>query len=118
MKNFFNLKIGATINLASHNSLWPPFAKIMCERFGFDKITAVVTGSEAADTACKIARKWGIQKRKIAAEECLVLGTGDNYHGLTSGVWSLMERSIKRTGNSLLLTPREGWLTSSRIWPR
>jgi len=61
------------MNLTSHNVLWPPFAKMMCQRFGYDKITAVVTGSEAADTACKIARKWGIQRKGIAVEKCLIL---------------------------------------------
>lgn len=92
------LHSGATINLASHNALWSPFAKMMCERFGYDKIVATVTGSEAVDTACKIARKWGIQRKNIPADKCLILGTGDNYHGLTSGVWGLMEPSPKRTG--------------------
>ncbi|RSL47770.1 hypothetical protein CEP54_013238 [Fusarium duplospermum] len=50
----------------------------------------MVSGAEAVDTACKIARKWGIVHKGIAAEEVPVLGTSDNYHGLTSGIWPIM----------------------------
>jgi ornithine--oxo-acid transaminase len=44
----------------------------MCKRFGYEKITAMVTGAEAADTACKVARKWGTTIKKIRPDEILV----------------------------------------------
>lgn len=52
----------------------------------------MTSGAEAADTACKLARGWGISTKKIKPADVLVLGTSDNYHGTTSGVWPLMER--------------------------
>lgn len=76
--------------MSTHYAGWPKLAKELCERFGYDKVTAMVSGAEAADTACKIARKWGITHKKIPAEEVIVLGTSDNYHGLTSGIWPIM----------------------------
>lgn len=76
--------------MSTHYAGWPKLAKELCERFGYDKVTAMVSGAEAADTACKIARKWGIVHKGIDPEEVLVLGTSDNYHGLTSGIWPIM----------------------------
>lgn len=86
------------INLATHSVEWPNFAEMMCNRFGYDKITAGTSGSEAVDTACKIARKWGVKVKGIPARDVLVLGVSDNYHGLTSGVWPLMDADGKRDG--------------------
>lgn len=77
---------------------WPTFAEMMCRRFGYDKINAAVTGSEAADTAVKIARKWGQQVKGISADKMLVLGVGDNYHGLLSGIWPIMNPDVERDG--------------------
>lgn len=85
------------INLAGHNASWPPFAEMMCRRFGYDKIIAMTSGTEAVDTACKIARKWGIQSKGINAENCVILGVGSSYHGLGSGVWSLMDPGPSRS---------------------
>ncbi|KAH7120365.1 pyridoxal phosphate-dependent transferase [Dactylonectria estremocensis] len=78
-------------NMSTHSVQWPLVAKELCTRLGFDKITPMCTGAEAADTACKIARKWGITHKGIPAEDVLVLGTSENYHGLTCGVWPIME---------------------------
>jgi ornithine--oxo-acid transaminase len=57
----------------------------------------MTSGTEAADTACKIARCWGINQKCIPTEECIVLGVGGCYHGLASGVWGLMDSNILRT---------------------
>ena len=76
--------------MATHSAEWPLLAKELCTRLGYDKVTTMCTGAEAADTACKIARKWGITYKKIAPEDVLILGTSDNYHGLTSGIWPIM----------------------------
>lgn len=51
----------------------------------------MTSGSEATDTACKLARGWGVDIKKIDPKDVLVLGTSDNYHGTLSGVWPLME---------------------------
>lgn len=71
---------------------------MVCKRFGYDKVTAAVSGSEAADAAVKIARKWGLKIKKIPREKLLILGVGDNYHGLSSGIWPIMDPSTDRDG--------------------
>ncbi|KAI8224412.1 hypothetical protein K4K54_005312 [Colletotrichum sp. SAR 10_86] len=57
-----------------------------------------VSGPEAADTASKIARKWGITHKKIPAEEVIVLGTSDNYDDLTWGIWPIMKPGNEAVG--------------------
>jgi ornithine--oxo-acid transaminase len=73
-------------------------AERLCKRFGYDKVISATSGSEATDTAVKIARKWGIIKKGIPANEMLIFGVGDSFHGLTSGVWSLQNSTKKRAG--------------------
>ncbi|MCJ1385857.1 hypothetical protein MMC17_008981 [Xylographa soralifera] len=85
------------VNLATHGPKWPKFARMMCQRFHYDKIASMVTGAEAVDTACKVAQKWGCVRKGIASQEVLVLGVAGNYHGLTAGVWGLMAPSRTRT---------------------
>lgn len=85
---------------------------MMCKRFGYDKILSMVSGTEAADTTCKTARKWGIGVKGIPADECLVLATGKSYHGMTSGVWNLQDPSKKRTG-IVNLPKSRCWVTLS-----
>ena len=69
---------------------------MLCTRFEYGKVCGTTSGTEAADIACKIARKWGIQNKAIPAEECLIFGVGQSYHGLGSGVWPLMDPSSAR----------------------
>lgn len=77
--------------------MFGPFAQRICDRFEYDKVIAMTSGTEAADTACKIARSWGINKKKIPANDCIILGVGGSYHGLSSGVWSLMNSNPLRS---------------------
>ena len=90
------------LNVSTHNATWPDFAEMLCKRFGYDKINAMVTGGEGADAACKIARKWGTQVKGIPSEKVMVLGVSDNYHGLSSGVWPLMNPDQSRVGRCML----------------
>ncbi|KAH7321708.1 pyridoxal phosphate-dependent transferase [Rhexocercosporidium sp. MPI-PUGE-AT-0058] len=40
-------------------------------------------------------------KKGISASEMLILGVGDSFHGLTSGVWNLQDSSKKRAAYGL-----------------
>lgn len=73
---------------------------MMCKRFGYDNISAMVTGAEGADLACKIARRHAHDIRGIPPTEVLILAVSDSYHGLSSGVWNLQDPSPVRTGAS------------------
>lgn len=64
----------------------------------------MVSGAEAADSACKIACKWGITRKSISPEDILVLGSSENYHGLSSGIWPIMGAS-NQAGEVHVLSP-------------
>ena len=70
----------------------------MCTKFGYGKIASAVSGTDATDAACRIARKWAITKKGVPPENLVILGVSDCYHGLSSGVWGLQNRSIKQHG--------------------
>jgi ornithine--oxo-acid transaminase len=71
---------------------------MMCKRFGYEKIISLISGSEAVDAACKIARKWGITAKGIDPDEVIILGVAGCYHGLSTSMWSLQNPGPKRAG--------------------
>lgn len=70
----------------------------MCARFGYDKMVGMVSGTEGADAAVKFARKWGIKRKSIPPRDVLVLGVSDNYHGVGSGIWPIMNDMGQASG--------------------
>ena len=74
---------------------------MMCQRFGYDKIASAVSGTDGVDVACKIARKWAVNKKQVPPSSVLVLGVSQCFHGLASGVWGLQDWSEKRDGELL-----------------
>ncbi|KAF4210548.1 hypothetical protein CNMCM8980_004028 [Aspergillus fumigatiaffinis] len=77
-------------NIATKVGDWAEFTRDMCARFGYDKMVGMVSGTEGADAAVKFARKWGIKRKCIPPRDVLVLGVSDNYHGVGSGIWPIM----------------------------
>ncbi|KAF5856047.1 hypothetical protein ETB97_007990 [Aspergillus alliaceus] len=84
-------------NIATKVGDWPEFTRDMCQRFGYDKMVGMVSGTEGADAAVKFARKWGIKVKGIHHNEVLVLGCSDNYHGVGSGIWPIMNDMGQKT---------------------
>ncbi|MEJ2162196.1 MAG: aminotransferase class III-fold pyridoxal phosphate-dependent enzyme, partial [Robiginitalea sp.] len=50
---------------AFYNDQLGPYEKYITEYFGFDKVLPMNTGAEAVETAIKLARKWGYEKKGI-----------------------------------------------------
>lgn len=57
--------------------------------FGFDMMLPMNTGAEAVETAIKLARKWGYEKKGIPEGKARVLSVEGNFHGRTIGVISM-----------------------------
>ena len=47
------------------------------------------TGAEGVETALKLARKWGYQKKGIPEDKAIILACATNFHGRTLGVISM-----------------------------
>lgn len=54
---------------AFHNDRFPVFAEYLTSMFGYDMVLPMNTGAEAVETALKLARKWGYEKKKIPKDE-------------------------------------------------
>lgn len=60
----------------------------LCEYFGYDKSLMMNTGAEANETAIKIARKWGYEKKNIPENEAVIIAVKRNFHGRTTAIIS------------------------------
>jgi ornithine--oxo-acid transaminase len=54
-----------------------------CKLLGYDKMLPMNGGVEAAETAVKIARRWGYVVKKIPDNEAVVLVARGNFWGRT-----------------------------------
>ena len=64
------------------------FEQFAAQYFGFDKILMMNSGAEAVETAIKLTRKWGYQKKGIPEGQAKIVTCKDNFHGRTSGIIS------------------------------
>ena len=68
---------------AFYNDQLGPYEKYITEYFGFDKVLPMNTGAEAVETAIKLARKWGYEKKGIPANQAKIIVCQNNFHGRT-----------------------------------
>ena len=54
---------------AFYNDKFPIFAEFLTSMFGYDMMLPMNTGAEGVETAIKLARKWGYEKKKIPKNE-------------------------------------------------
>ena len=80
-----------TLTLTSRaffNDVLGPFEKYVTEYFGFNKVLPMNTGAEAVETAIKICRKWGYEKRGVPENEAKIIVCDQNFHGRTTTIIS------------------------------
>lgn len=68
---------------AFYNDMLGRYEKFVAEYFGFDKVLPMNTGAEAVETAIKLARKWGYEKKGIHANRAKIIVCQNNFHGRT-----------------------------------
>lgn len=68
---------------AFYNDMLGRYEKYVSEYFGFDKVLPMNTGAEAVETAIKLARKWGYEKKGIHANKAKIVVCQNNFHGRT-----------------------------------
>ncbi|KAG1401046.1 hypothetical protein G6F60_006648 [Rhizopus arrhizus] len=74
---------------AFYNDVYSAYAEYIHDYFGYDMVLPMNTGAEAVETAIKLARKWGYEKKGIKDNEAIVLSCENNFHGRTTGVISM-----------------------------
>ena len=68
---------------AFYNDKLGQYEKYVTNYFGFDKILPMNTGAEAVETAIKLSRKWGYEKKGIPANQAKIIVCQNNFHGRT-----------------------------------
>lgn len=59
------------------------YEKFITEFFGFDMVLPMNSGAEAVETAIKLSRKWGYEKKGIENGKAVIVFADGNFHGRT-----------------------------------
>ena len=73
---------------AFYNDQLGPYEKYVTDYFGFDKVLPMNSGAEGVETAIKICRKWGYEKKGIPVDQARIIVCGQNFHGRTTTIIS------------------------------
>lgn len=73
---------------AFYNDMLGKYEKYITEYFGFDRVLPMNTGAEAVETAMKLARKWGYEKKGIHVNQAKIIVCQNNFHGRTISIIS------------------------------
>ena len=73
---------------AFHNNVLGEYEKFITELFGYDKVLPMNTGAEGVETAMKLARRWGYEKKKVAENTAKIIVCENNFHGRTISIIS------------------------------
>ena len=79
------------LNLTSrafYNDVLGEYEKYAAEYFGFDKVLPMNTGAEGVETALKLCRKWGYEKKGLTADKAKIIVCEGNFHGRTTTIVS------------------------------
>ena len=74
---------------AFYNNVLGEYEEYVTKYFGYDKVLPMNTGAEADETALKLARKWGYEKKGIPENEAKIIVCADNFHGRTITIISM-----------------------------
>ena len=81
---------------AFYNDQLGEYEKYVSQFFGFDKVLPMNTGAEAVETAMKIARKWGYEKKGIPSGQAQIVVCHNNFHGRTITIISASNDPVAR----------------------
>ena len=83
---------------AFHNDLLGRFAEELTGLCGMDLMLPMNTGAEAVETAIKMARKWGYERKGIPDGRAKVVVMGGNFHGRTTTIVGFSDDPSARDG--------------------
>jgi ornithine--oxo-acid transaminase len=81
-------KVLTLTSRAFYNDSLGVYEKYVTEYFGFDKVLPMNTGAEAVETAIKLCRKWGYEKKGVAENQANIIVCDGNFHGRTTTIVS------------------------------
>ena len=86
------------ISRAFYNTSLGEFEEYICKLFNYDRMLPMNTGVEAADTACKLARRWGYDVKKVKQNEARICFAENNFWGRSLAAISASTDPLSTTG--------------------
>ncbi len=74
---------------AYYNSVLGEYEEFVTKFFGYDKVLPMNSGAEGDETALKLCRKWGYEKKGIAENQAKIIVCENNFHGRTITIISM-----------------------------
>jgi ornithine--oxo-acid transaminase len=63
-----------------------PFARELADLCGKDLVLPMNTGAEGVETAIKVARRWGYERKRVPHDRAEIIVCADNFHGRTTTI--------------------------------
>jgi ornithine--oxo-acid transaminase len=82
-------KVLTLTSRAFYNDRLGPYEKFITEYFGYDKVLPMNSGAEADETALKLARRWGYDKKGVPENKAKIIVCAGNFHGRTITIISM-----------------------------
>jgi ornithine--oxo-acid transaminase len=82
-------KILTLTSRAFYNNWLGPYEEKMTRLFGYGKLLPMNSGAEAVETALKLARRWGYDKKGVPPDQGKIIVCENNFHGRTITMVSL-----------------------------
>tara|TARA_B100002051_G_C16691183_1_gene615581 strand:- start:297 stop:1532 length:1236 start_codon:yes stop_codon:yes gene_type:complete len=83
---------------AFYNNVLGEYEKYVTEYFGYDKVLPMNTGVEGGETANKLARKWGYEKKGIEKNKAKIIFAHGNFWGRTLAAISTSDDPLSYKG--------------------
>jgi ornithine--oxo-acid transaminase len=83
---------------AFHHDQLGAFCQELASFCGKELVLPMNTGAEGVETAIKVARKWGYERRGVAPGRAKVIVCDGNFHGRTTTIVSFSTDPLARTG--------------------
>ncbi|MGC9151004.1 MAG: ornithine--oxo-acid transaminase [Microbacter sp.] len=81
-------KILTLTSRAFYNNQLGQYEAFITRYFGYDKVLPMNSGAEAVETAIKLCRKWGYEKKNIHDGNAQIVVCENNFHGRTTTIVS------------------------------
>lgn len=71
------------VHRAFYSDVLGEYEEFATKYFGYDKLLPMNTGVEGGETACKLARRWGYDVKKIPENQAKIIFAEGNFWGRT-----------------------------------
>jgi ornithine--oxo-acid transaminase len=83
---------------AFYHDQMAPFCASLSEICGGGKVLPMTSGAEAVETAVKLARKWGYERKGVKSNKAEILCFSGNFHGRTTTIVGFSDSPKSRDG--------------------